>query len=92
MRKQPSHEYTYPHVTEAASSQYPRPYGTFDPDNFLDGLELNYQDLEEMDTCVADYAKRLSKAGRAAAQLATPVDTNVYYLDDYRHGTTPEAA
>jgi hypothetical protein len=68
----------------------PLPKAALSPDDFAVGLTLNYDDIEPEN--VADYAKTLSKAGQAASKLAMAPQSNVVYLEDYRHGTTPEAA
>lgn len=61
----------------------PHAFGIPEHDDFIDGLTLN--DLEDYSTPIGEYAKTLSRAGRAAAKLALPPETNVIYLEDYRN-------
>lgn len=87
MKRQHERCYVLPGVTEKKVAKT-----SFEPDDFAEGLSLNYEAIGGY--CIIAYAKSL-----VGTELETPHLTaveappsNVRYLEDYRHGTEPEAA
>lgn len=77
------HEYSY-----CYSVAIPRYVYVPEHDDFIDGLSLNYDAVDDCKVNVAEYAKSLVKTRQRGAVCLRDVSLppNVYNLDDFRHG------